>query len=132
MHEKKQNFLLYFHRTCRTRTLPYFDKIFKTKYSNTIRQKFKVNIFSDRVKLALSESYFIFIFWRLVFDNFYKENWFKYGTDTVRRQIRWKYSRKISMHFAWNWHQPFYFPFHQPFSKNDLIKKKYWDAKFPV
>ena len=36
-------------------------KIFETKYSKTIRQKLKVNIFSDRVKLDLSESYFSFI-----------------------------------------------------------------------
>ena len=57
------NRALYFHRTYRrTRTVPYFDIIFETKYSKTFRQKFKANIFSDRVKLALSESYFIFIF----------------------------------------------------------------------
>ena len=93
--------LLYFHRTCRrTRTVPYFDKIFETKYSKTIRQKFKVNIFSDRVKLALSGSYFSFIFCRIVFENFDKENWFRYGTDTVRRQIRWKYSINIVFYFT--------------------------------
>ena len=46
------------------------------------------HIFSVRVKLTLSESYFSFIFCRLVFENFDKENCFKYGTDTVRRQIR--------------------------------------------
>ena len=49
-------------RNCRrTRTVPYFDNIFETKYSNTIRQKFQVKKFSDRGKLTLSESYFIFI-----------------------------------------------------------------------
>ena len=86
-----ENYLLYFHRFCRhTRTVPYFDKKFETKFSKNIRQKFKVNLFSDRVKLALSESYFSFIFCRLVLENFDIENWFRYGMDTVRRQIRWK------------------------------------------
>ena len=82
---------LYFHQTCRrTRTVPNFDKIFDTKCSKTIRQKFKMNIFSDRVKLVLSESYFSFIFCRLNFENFDKEN--RYGTDTIRQQIRWNLS----------------------------------------
>ena len=44
---------MFFHRTCRrTRTVPYFDKNFETKYLKSIRQKFKVNIFSSEVVRA--------------------------------------------------------------------------------
>ena len=40
------------------------------KFSKTTRQKFKVNIFSDRVKLALSEYFLTFNICRVVFENF--------------------------------------------------------------
>ena len=53
------------------RTVPYFfDHIFESKFSKTTRQKFKANIFSERVNLALSESFLTFDICRVVFENF--------------------------------------------------------------
>ena len=64
-------FLLKSHRIClRTRTLPNYDKHFESKFSKTSRHKFKVNIFSDRVNLALPESYLTFNICRVVYENF--------------------------------------------------------------
>ena len=87
--------LRFFHRNRRrTRTVPYFDQIFESKFSKTARKKFKVNILSDRVNLALSESFLTFNICRVVFVSFDLENRLRYGTDTVWRQIRWKYSKQ--------------------------------------
>ena len=50
-----------------------------------MRQKFKVNIFSDRVKAALSESFLPLNICRVVFENFDLEDSI---TVRVRRGIR--------------------------------------------
>ena len=60
----------------------FFDQIFEIKFSKITRQKFKLNIFCERVDLALSESFQTFNICRVIFEHFDLENWLRYGADT--------------------------------------------------
>ena len=54
----------------------------KTNFSKTPRQKLKVNIYSYRVSLALSEYNFTFNFCRVVNEKFGFKVRLRYGTET--------------------------------------------------
>ena len=51
-------------------SVPYLNQTLKTKFSKTPRQKLKVNMYSYRVSLVLSEYNFTFNFYRAVFEKF--------------------------------------------------------------
>ena len=72
----------------RTRTVPYFYKTKKSKFSKTTRQKFKMYIYTYRIDLALSEYDFTFNFCRVVIEKLGFKVRLRYGTHTVRRQVR--------------------------------------------
>ena len=79
--------ILFFHRIClRIRTVLYFDQTFESKFSKTTRPKFKVNIFSDRMNLALSEYFSNFNICRVVFKNFDLKNslWYEFGQSLIK------------------------------------------------
>ena len=81
--------LLYLLRICiRTRTVRYFDKIFESKFSKTTRQKFKMCIHFYRTDVALSEYEFTLNFCRVVFEKIDSNVRLRYGTHTVRKQVR--------------------------------------------
>ena len=52
----------------RYRTEPYLHHSLKTYFSKTTRQKLKVNVYSYRASLVLSEFNFTFNFCRVVFE----------------------------------------------------------------
>ena len=79
------------HQICsRTRTVPYLNQTSKSKFSKTTRQNLIKKSNSNRERLTLPDCIFIFIFCRRNFEKISLELWLKYGTDTVREQIRWK------------------------------------------
>ena len=63
-------------------SVPYPDQTLKTNFSNTPRQKFKVNAYSYRTNLALSEYNFTFNFCRVVIEKIVSKVQFGYGTET--------------------------------------------------
>ena len=76
------------------RSVPYPNQTLKRDFSKTLRYKLKVNIYSYRVRLVLSEYDFIFNFCRGVF--------LEIGLQSlimVRRQVQRKYCIKPWSYF---------------------------------
>ena len=67
---------------------PYFNQTLKSKFLETIRQKFKIHIHFYTTDIALSEYDFNLNFCRVVIDKFSFKVMLRYGTRTVQEQIR--------------------------------------------
>ena len=62
--------------------VPYLNQILELNFSITTRQILKVNMYSDRINLALSEYNFTFNFFRVVIEKLYSKIMLRYGTGT--------------------------------------------------
>ena len=75
--------------------VPYLNQTFRSKFSKTTRQKFKMYIHFYRTYLALSHYSFTFSFCRIVVEKFGFKFMLRYGTCTVREQVSWNYCRTM-------------------------------------
>ena len=90
--EKKKIALLIIQQFRRTCLVPYPDQTLKTNFSKTPRQKLKVNIYSYRESLALTEYIFTLNFCRAVFEEISLQSFYysivRYGDRSGQTYVR--------------------------------------------